>query len=240
MTVGAVTFGTLDRPALGRVIDQLPSTETLATGVLRRATPELAQIAGLAAALRPAAALIPKAASRLDGIVTAATPVFKPIPKVAAALQTALAAVEVLARDPASRKAFRFLGSNDLATFGASAFVGLGAVLRAAAPAQLSCNATVLWLRNFASSLSEGDPTAPWLRVMPVLDTEQSFQRPSPSTDLHLNYYPQETPTECQAGNERYVGQQRIGSPGQTSTVVDNTSPPPGVLALGRKAGLVP
>lgn len=240
MTVGAVTFGTLDRPALGRVIDQLPSTETLATGVLRRATPELAQIARLAAALRPAAALIPKAASRLDAIVTAATPVFKPIPKVAAALQTALAAVETLARDPASRKAFRFLGSNDLATFGASAFVGLGAVLRAAATAQLACNATVLWLRNFASSLSEGDSTAPWLRVMPVLDTEQSFQRPSPSTDLHLNYYPQETPTQCQAGNERYVGQQRIGSPGQTSTVVDNTTPPPGVLALGRRAGLVP
>lgn len=240
LAVGAVTFGTLDRPALGRVIDQLPSTETLATGVLKRSTPELAQIARLAAALRPAAGLIPKAASGLDAIVTAATPVFKPIPKVAAALQTALAAVEVLARDPASTQAFRFLGSTDLATFGASAFVGLGAVLRAAATAQLACNSTVLWLRNFASSLSEGDPTAPWLRVMPVLDTQQSFQRPSPSPDLHLNYYPQETTAQCQAGNERYQGQKRIGSPGPTSTVVDNTAPPPGVLALGRKAGLVP
>jgi hypothetical protein len=166
--------------------------------------------------------------------------VFKPIPKVASALETALGAVEVLARDPASMKAFHFLGRNDLATFGASAFIGLGALLRSAATAQLACNSTALWLRNFASALSEGDQTAPWLRVMPVFDTGQSVQRGTPSPDLHINYYPQENLTNCQAGNEPYQGKQRIGSPGKTSTVVDNTAPPAGVLARGRKAGLVP
>ena len=66
--------------------------------------------------------------------MTAATPVFKPVPRVAAALQTALAEVQVVAQDPASRQAFRFLGKNDLATFGASAFVGLGWVAVLALP----------------------------------------------------------------------------------------------------------
>lgn len=240
LSVGAVTFGTLRRPALGRSIDQEAPTESLATSVLNHATPELAQLARLTAALRPAAALLPTAARRLDEIVTASTPVFKLVPQLAAAFQTALGAVRAVAVDPASSEAFRFLGRNDLATFGASAFVGLGALLRAAASAQLACNATALWLRNFASGLSEGDRTGPWLRVMPLFDAQQSFQRASPSPDLHLNYYPQETPTQCQAGNEPYRGQQRIGSPGQTSTVVDNTAPPAGVLARGRKAGLVP
>ena len=240
MTVAATTFGTLRRPALGRLIDELPPTESLATGVLHRATPALAQIARLTVALRPAAALLPKAAHSLDTVITAATPVFKPIPKVASALQTALDAVEVLARDPASNKAFRFLGRNDLATFGASAFIGLGALLRSAATAQLACNSTALWLRNFASALSEGDQSAPWLRVMPVFDAQQSFQRGTPASDLHIDYYPQENRTNCQAGNESYTGAQRIGSPGRTSTVVDNTVPPAGVLARGQKAGLVP
>ncbi|MEA2158112.1 MAG: hypothetical protein QOD66_492, partial [Solirubrobacteraceae bacterium] len=44
----------------------------------------------------------------------------------------------------------------------------------------------------------------------------------------------------CQAGNEVYRPGQLIGDPGPTSTVVDNTLPPPGVLARGQKAGLVP
>ena len=52
------------------------------------------------------------------------------------------------------------LGANDLGTFGASAFVGLGAILNAVAPAQFACNVAGLWARNFASALSEGDAPA--------------------------------------------------------------------------------
>jgi hypothetical protein len=62
----------------------------------------------------------------------------------------------------------------------------------------------------------------------------------TPSADLHINFYPRENVSECQAGNEGYTGAQLIGDPGRTSTVVDNTLPPPGVLERGRKAGLVP
>ena len=67
----------------------------------------------------------------------------------------------------------------------------------ATASAQLECNTTALWLRNFASALSEGDQTAPWLRAMPVFQIEQSTQRASPAPDLHINYYPHENAHEC-------------------------------------------
>jgi len=205
----------------------------------------LVDAASIVQSLKPAAALLPTAAQRLDAIITAATPVFRRVSPLAADLQTALVAVQALARDPASTQTFKVLGSSDLATFGSSALVGLGAILRTVAQAQFSCNVAGLWARNFGSALTEGDPTGAWLRFAPILDQSggnraELFQQSSPSPDLHLNFYPKENSSECQAGNEVYSGAQKIGDPGQTSTVVDNTTPPPGVLARGRKAGLVP
>jgi virulence factor Mce-like protein len=236
----ATTFAALQSSALGQTIDQLPPTESVGTTVLTNSRPVLVNAATLVQSLKPSAALLPLAAQRLDAIVTGATPVFRQVPRLAGELQSALAAVDALALDPASTQTFNVLGSSDLATFGSSAFIGLGAILRAVAPAQFACNVTGLWVRNFASALSEGDSTAAWLRFAPVLDTSQLFQATKPAADLHLNYYPKENSSECQAGNEVYRPGQVIGDPGQTSTVVDNTTPPPGVLARGRQAGLVP
>jgi virulence factor Mce-like protein len=235
-----ITFQALDRSSLGRTIDQLPGTESVASRVLTRSLPTLHQTARLMAELHPAAELLPTAARRLDAIITTATPVVSTLPRLATALQGAVSSVLALARDPASAETFHALGPYDLATVGSSAFVGLGAILNAAAPAQFACNVTGLWLRNFASALTEGDSTAPWLRVMPVFDIRQSTQVAKPASDLHDNFYPIENRSQCQAGNERYTGSQRIGNPARTGTVVDNTAPPAGVLAQGRKAGLVP
>lgn len=236
----ASTFGALDRSTLGAAIDQLPPTETVGATVLTNAQPVLAETARLVSELRPAAGLLQTSVGSFDAIVRAATPVFEPIPKLAGELEASLSAVEALARDPASKQVFVQLGGNDLVTFGASAFVGLGAILRAVAPAQLRCNVASLWLRNFAAGLTEGDSTGTWLRSMPVFDPNQATQAGAPAPDLHINYYPVEDGSQCQAANETYSGQQRIGSPPKTSTVVDNTTPPPGVLERGRKAGLVP
>jgi virulence factor Mce-like protein len=236
----ATTFGALNRPALGQSIDQLPGTESVASSVLQRALPTLSDAAGLVRELRPAAHLMPTAARHLDQIVTTATPVFGPVPKLASELETSLAAVRALAADPASTKTFQALGRNDLATLGSSAFVGLGAILRAVAGAQFACNVADLWLRNFASGLTEGDSAGSWLRVMPVFDQKQSTQVARPASDLHDNFYPIESSTQCQAGNERYTRARLIGNPPRTSTVVDKTAPPAGALARGRKAGLVP
>ncbi len=237
---GATTFAALQNSSLGSAIDQTPPTEAVATPVLTNALPVLTDAATVVQDLKPSAALLPLAAQRLDAIITSGVPVFQRVPKLASELQTALVAIEALAKDPASIQTFKVLGSSDLATFGASAFVGLGAVLRTTATAQFACNTTSLWVRNFASSLSEGDSTAAWLRFAPILDTNQLFQSANIAPDLHINYYPEQNFSNCQAGNEVYSGAQKIGNPGHTSTVSDNTTPPPGVLQRGKQAGLVP
>lgn len=237
---GATTFQALDNSQLGSAIDQTPSTEQVGTTVLTNAQPVLSEAANLVQALKPSAALLPTAAQRLDTIITRSTPVFRRVPRLASLLQTALVTVDGLARDPASSETFRVLGSSDLASFGASAFIGLGAILRAVAPAQFACNVAGIWLRNFSSALTEGDSTAAWLRFAPILAFNQMLRATAPSADLHINYYPTESSTQCQSGNEGYTGAQLIGNPPQTGTTVDQTEPPAGVLAEGEKAGLVP
>jgi hypothetical protein len=227
------------------VLQQLPPTEAVGKAVLINARPTLSDAAAIVQSLNPSAALLPRAAARLDQIIRSATPVFERVPPLAGELQRALGAVDALARDPASTQVFKVLGSSDLATFGASAFVGLGAVLRAVARAQFACNVTGIWVRNFASALTEGDTAGAWLRFAPNHDLNggsrsQTYEQSSPSPDLHINPYPIEDSTQCQAANEVYTGAQLIGNPPRTSTTVDNTSPPPGVLAEGKKAGLVP
>lgn len=236
-----MTFDALTRSDLGGAIDEAPPTEQVATTVLTNALPVLTDAASIIQSLKPGAALLPIASERLDAIVRSATPVFKQVPEVSLNLRAAFGAIDVLAKDPASIQTFQVLGSSNLATFGASAFIGLGAILQAVAGEQLACNVTGLWVRNFASSLSEGDNTGSWLRFAPIIATTQLYQTATPSADLHINPYPQANLTNgCQAGNEVYRGGQVIGDPGKTSTIVDNTTPPPGVLARGRKAGLVP
>ena len=240
LDASATTFAALDGPSLGATLDQLPGTESLATGVLTRSEPVLAEASRIVQALKPGARLLPAAADSVDRVVNAATPVFKQTPTLASDLQSAVVAVDAVAKDPASAQTFKVLGSSDLGTLGASAFLGLGAILRTVASAQFACNVAGLWVRNFASSLSEGDSTGSWLRFSPILDLDQEFQSATPASDLHLNYYPTEDSSQCQAGNEVYTPGQLIGSPPRTSTVVDSTAPPPGVLERGRKAGLVP
>jgi virulence factor Mce-like protein len=240
LTAGAGTLDALHRSRLGQAIDELPPTESVATGVLSNATPVLADAAAVVRELRPGAALLAPTARGLDTVLRGAVPVFAALPRLAAGLNQALAQTRKLAADPASIEVFRALGSNDLGTTGASAFVGLGAILEAVAPAQFACNVAGLWARNFAASLTGGDSSAAWLRFMPIIDSPELTQTSAPASDLHLDYYPVEDQAECQAGNEVYSGAQRIGDPGHTSRTVDNTTPPPGVLAEGRKAGLVP
>jgi virulence factor Mce-like protein len=236
----ATTLAALDRSSLGKTIDRLPGTESLATQVLTRSRPVLGEAARIAQALKPGAALLPVAAQGADQIVNAATPVFDKVPKLASSLGGAAQAIDALARDPASTETFEVIGSSDLGTLGASAFLGLGAILRTVSTAQFACNVAGLWVHNFASALTEGDSSGGWLRFSPILDLGQSFQSATPAADLHLNYYPVEDSSQCQAGNEVYTPGRLIGSPPQTASSVDDTAPPPGVLDRGRKVGLVP
>jgi phospholipid/cholesterol/gamma-HCH transport system substrate-binding protein len=241
---GATTFAALSAagPALGSTIDQLPGTESVGTMVLTNAQPVLRKAAELVDELKPSAPLLSPAVSRIDGILAAATPVFKRAPELAARVESALAAVEALATTPATRKSFELLGTNDLATLGSSAFLGLGAILHAIAPAQLACNVAGLWIRNVVSILSEGDSAGTWIRFTGVVDPSLSLEllQSKPSPDLHVDPYPVEDSSECQAGNQSYATGQVIGNPGQTGKTVDDTTAPAGVLARGSSAGLVP
>jgi hypothetical protein len=202
----------------------------------------LAEAAGIVQDLKPGAALLPRAARALDRIIVSATPVFKLTPKLASNLQAALVTVQKLASDSASSSVFKLLGANDLASFGSSAFVGLGAILKTVAPAQLACNTAGIWARNIASETTEGDSSGTWLRFIVMVNlAETLLTHSTPSADLHANPYPIENSSQCQAGNETYSGGQLIGPPAAaTSTRVDDTSPPAGVLARGQAVGLVP
>lgn len=241
LSSGSTTFQALNGSALGETIDQLPATESVATNVLTNGQPELLQAADIVQQLTPAAALLPEAGQRLDGLIKAATPVFKLTPPLAAKLQTALVDVDKLAANPASTETFKVLGDNDLATLGASAFVGLGAILEAAAPAQLGCNTIGSWVNNIGSAdgaSSEGDATGTWLRATLVADPSTLLESPTPAADLHDNYYPAETKGDCTSGNEQYRAGQDIGQPVAHANVVPTTSPPAGVLQREQAAHL--
>jgi ABC-type transporter Mla subunit MlaD len=242
MSDSAATFSALNNSNLGQAIDQFPATESVATTVLTNARPVLSDAATVVQDLKPGAALLPQAAHGLDQIIRAATPVYRLAPELANKLQTALVDVDRLASNPASIETFKILGNNDLATFGASAFVGLGAILEAGAPAQLACNSEGIWAQNFGgpgNALSQGDQSGSWLRLMPVIDASTLMQSPKPAANLHLNYYPQQTAGHCTAGNEQYVQGQNIGQPKAFTSRVPKSSPPAGVLALAKKAGLL-
>jgi hypothetical protein len=168
--------------------------------------------------------------------------VFKLVPKVASTLQTALISVEKLAKDPATIETFKVLGANDLATFGASGFVGLGGLLRTVAQAQFACDVLPIWARNFASTTSEGNAAGTWVRFSPLINLPEDLGKQStPFAGIHANPYPVEQSGTCQAGNEGFSPGNNIGAPASVlGHTVDSTATPADILARGRAAGLVP
>jgi virulence factor Mce-like protein len=229
LVVGArATFSAFDTAggSLGETIDALPRTESTGTVALRHLEPVLANAAAVARGLAPAAPLLVPTTRALDRIVLTATPVAGRIPAAATPLETTLHAARRFATDPATEGALRVLGANDLGSLGESLFLGLGAILRSVAPAQLHCNAASLWMRNLSSSFSEGDASGTWIRMLPILEAAQSSKQPRPATDLHFNPYPNENASECEAGNEPYVSGQQIGNPsGQQARTTAPTGP---------------
>jgi hypothetical protein len=183
---------------------------------------------------------VPRTIDRLDATLRAATPVARRAVTLAPPLRTAFRAVSGFASNRNAINALHLLGGNDLATFGASGFVGLGGILQAVAPAQLHCNTIALWAHNLASAASDGDASGAWVRLLPVLDLTQSQHAASPAANLHLNAYPHQNAQECESGNESYGPGQAIGNPGANqSTIVPLTRPPAGATRRAAAAGLL-
>jgi virulence factor Mce-like protein len=238
---GASTLQALNQasPALATTLEQLPPTESAATSDLNGSEPGLVDAQKLLARLAPAASLLPAALAQVDGIATQATPVFRRVPQLIGPLRSTLTAVDRLAKDPTSTGAFKIIGNNDLASFAASGFVGLGAILKSAEPGQKRCNLEVPWLLNFSSALMEGDSAGAWLRTFEIFDPAELLPAAKPASTLHVNYYPREDATDCAAGNEPYLPGQQFGNPPGQQFSFEQTSPPPGVLARAAAAGLL-
>ena len=133
--------------------------------------------------------------------------------RLARPVDTALSAVGVFAGNPASRTALTLLGDSDLATFGSSAFVGLGAVLETSWEAERSCRVTSTWITRLADLTKDGNAGGNWLRMTGIFEPDEMQARATPSPHLHANPYPNMNDTECEAGNEGYLPGQQIGNP---------------------------
>jgi hypothetical protein len=135
-------------------------------------------------------------------------------------LRAALIEVERLSSDPLVRSALRRLRI---------ALDSLLPTLRFVAPLQLQCNYLGVYLRNIASTVSEGDSAGNWLRTLVVVNPGQMQYRPSPAPDLHANPYPYTGQNGiCEAGNEPYKpGMQVIGhAPGTSAHYTEDIAPP--------------
>lgn len=239
---GATTLGAVNAagPALGRSLDELPSAVAQSTTTLTHLGPALRSAATIGRDLQPAARLIPSATRRLDATVRAATPVARDIRTLGTPLRSAFTAVDRFSRNRNAINAIKLLGANDLATVGASGFIGLGGLLSALSDAQLNCNTVGIWARNLSGVLADGNEAGGWLRMIPVLDTGLMFHEAQPGANLHINQYPNQDAQECESGNEPYRTGRAVGNPGGAqSRQTQDTAPPTSATRRARAAGLL-
>ncbi|MDX6665542.1 MAG: phospholipid/cholesterol/gamma-HCH transport system substrate-binding protein [Solirubrobacteraceae bacterium] len=223
----ATTLAAIDDAgaALDQVLGEMPPTEAAATTALHTLRPVLADAAAVTRSLAPAGAILGDSLQRVDSALRTAAPVTTRVGRLAGPMGAALDAVDGFAGNPAALGAIQALKGEDLATFGGSAFVGLGAILSTTSSAQLHCNATALWMRNLASIASEGDSGGNWLRMIPIFAQSQTTHAATVDPGLHANYYPHENAKECEAGNEPFPSGQVLGNPpGLQSTHVEKTT----------------
>jgi phospholipid/cholesterol/gamma-HCH transport system substrate-binding protein len=213
---GATTLGAVNAAgdALGRSIAALPGAEAQSTATLRHLRPALVEAAALTRELKPAAPLLRPTVSGLDRALRVATPIAPKVRSLAAPQMDLFAAVRKYASDPLAIRALQLLGANDLATFGASGFVGLGGILATVSEAQLNCNTVALWAHNLAGVSGDGDRSGAWVRDLPIIKTNGETQHSAaPNSDMHVNAYPNENANECESGNEPYRDGAQIGNP---------------------------
>lgn len=211
---GATTLEAVGAADLDRVLAASPGAVGATADALRAVRPVLDDAEAIVAGLEPATPLLEDGLAQVVATMRAATPVARATGALAPAMDEALRALDRFAREPAALGAIRALRGEDLATFGGSAFIGLGAILRTASEAQFNCNTIALWARNMASIASEGDSGGNWLRMTAVFRSDETSHAAAPSPNLHVNPYPNQNARECEAGNEPYVdGEQAIGNP---------------------------
>ena len=176
--------------------------------------PVLADVATIARELDDAGDVLPGSVRALNGAMVAAESAVPRLGALAGPTDDAFAAVRRFAANPASREALELIGSEDLPTFGASAFVGLGAILKATWDAEQHCGVITSWQDSLARLTSDGDRGGNWIRMGPIIAQGMDTPAHEPYEELHYNAYPHENAQECEAGNEPYTpGRQALGNP---------------------------
>jgi virulence factor Mce-like protein len=208
--------------AVGQSIDAFPATEATGTRALRRIDPVVASTTALTREIAPGVRVLGPASRQLARTAEAGTPVLHRAVDLADNLGDALSALRDLVRDPATN------GSVVELTEVVST---LEPTLRYLNPMQTVCNYLGVWVRNAPSTISEGDANGTWFRFMPVVSTDEGFQRGDPAPQLHVNPYPKTGQDgECEQGNNPWLPGQRIGNtPGRQPGATEDTVPPAGV-----------
>lgn len=211
----AGTLGALDAAgdSLGEDIELFPPAATSARRALRTANPVLADVVQISRDLRPAADELPGAFRRFDPLLRTGAKVAPRLGSLGSPLSRTFVDLNTFTSNPATARTLRLLGDKDLATFGASAFVGLGAILATVYDAERNCGVASRWVKALRGISGEGDSSGNWLRMIPIVSVGQTLRSAKPSADLHANIYPNENAQECESGNEGYAGGQLIGNP---------------------------
>lgn len=238
MAGGAVTFAAFDRARgpLAAAIELAPVAEGEATVALRAVQPGLDGLARTARALRPGAAVLPLALARINAALASGAPALRGLPRLSGPLRTVLIALSSLARDPATSGALRKLGE---------LLPSFGLTVSALGEAQRQCNVLALAGQNFGGfvgGIGTGAGPSFWnLGISTHGAQSDGYQAKEHAPDLAVNYTPHENRHECESGNEPDPnGKQAIGNPaGLQTNHARRTTPPPGTLALARKAGLL-
>ena len=222
-----VTAGALAsvRPQLEDTISALPGTAAAGTRALAAVRPVLHDSRALLRDLRPGTHVLASAATDLHAAIRVGVPSVRRALRLSDRLRGALAAVDVLARDPRTRGALTRLLATQKAALPA---------LRWVLPFQTTCNYVGLWTRNVTSSISEGDDSGTWFRTLAMGGTVETFAKDKPSPELHVNPYGNTAlpgqEQECEPGNETYLPGQQIGhGPGNQGTRTETTRQVPGV-----------
>ena len=226
----AAVFGAIDAagPQLEETLAVAPAAEAETRRALAEIRPALSDARAIATSLAPAGAVLESAMRRVDGVMRTATPVAARTTTLAPAIDDALRALGRFTADPAAAASLDALRGSDLATFGGSAFVGLGAILNTLSDAQLHCNAASIWARNLQSTASEGNDTGHWLRMIAIQQPDETDHAAKPAAGLHVNPYPNENASECESGNEPFLEGRRIGNPeGDQPRTVDRETTGP-------------
>jgi virulence factor Mce-like protein len=231
--------------AFGETLDLAPQVEATGTSALTAITPVLREAAEFSQEIAPGTKLVASASQNVANTFAAGVPVFKATPSVVPALEglnSALASIF-----PPSTNELTYALNGLQATF-----ASLGTTLTAINPSQTTCNVMGILLRNVGSVVSFGSSSGSTVdsNVLvndspPSPPNQAGLPAPtsSPSPGLHINPYPLESSTVCQAGRETFTpGQTVIGNPpGQSNvgTNVDRTTIPPDAAARAQSAGLL-